>query len=98
LSPEDFYGVQHFFVWQRRNTHLERNAGDASKNFVHVKDLFRDRFSIADHQRVGRSARGVFRTSALSCFPGFSEKLEFFRKERIVIFKAQPEEGIRLNE
>src|SRR5690242_14103842 len=48
LSPEDFYGVQRFFVWQCRNTHLERNAGDASKNFVHVKDLFRDRFSVAD--------------------------------------------------
>ena len=28
----------------------------------------------------------------------FQEKLEFFRKERIVIFKTQPEEGIRLNE
>src|SRR6202021_1782760 len=31
-------------------------------------------------------------------FPNFQEKLEFFRKERIVIFKTQPEEGIRLNE
>ena len=31
-------------------------------------------------------------------FPDFQEKLEFFRKERIVIFKTQPEEGIRLNE
>ena len=220
LSPEDFYGVQHFFVWQRRNTHLERNAGDASKNFVHVKDLFRDRFSIADQQRAGRSAQGVKlsacsgrpasfladfgksvriawkeyfcgfvrgvrekadgmkaygellgrmtgaaaslaievykrpkasgltpddgnheRKSEHSCanerfgratdtdpygerilqrarvdglagkrravfagpahsgaFPDFQEKLEFFRKERIVIFKMQPEEGIRLNE
>ena len=31
-------------------------------------------------------------------FPDFQKKLEFFRKERIVIFKTQPEEGIRLNE
>jgi hypothetical protein len=31
-------------------------------------------------------------------FPDFQEKLEFFRKERIVVFKTQPEEGIRLNE
>ena len=31
-------------------------------------------------------------------FPDFQEKLEFFRKERVVIFKTQPEEGIGLNE
>ncbi len=31
-------------------------------------------------------------------FPDFQEKLEFFRKERIVVFKTQAEEGIRLNE
>jgi hypothetical protein len=46
--PEDFYGVQHFFVWQRRDTHLECDARNATKNFVHVKDLFRDRFCVAD--------------------------------------------------
>ena len=48
LSAEDFYGVQHFFVWQRRDTHLECDARNASKNFINVKDLFRDRFSVAD--------------------------------------------------
>jgi len=31
-------------------------------------------------------------------FPDFQEKIDFFRKERIVIFKTQAEEGIRLNE
>src|SRR5579862_4053840 len=34
----------------------------------------------------------------LSACTDFQEKLEFFRKKRIVIFKTQPEEGIRLNE
>jgi hypothetical protein len=28
----------------------------------------------------------------------FQKKVEFFLEKRIVIFKAQPEEGIRLNE
>src|SRR5229473_7279236 len=59
LSPEDFYGVQHFVVWQRRDAHLECDARNAAKNFVHVKDLFCDRFSVADQQRAGRSADGV---------------------------------------
>src|ERR1700752_2757881 len=31
-------------------------------------------------------------------FPDFQKKLEFFRKERIVILKATPEAGGRLNE
>jgi hypothetical protein len=48
FSAEDFYGVQHFFVWQRRDTHLESDARNATENFFHVKDLFRDRFSVAD--------------------------------------------------
>src|SRR5713101_8833815 len=204
----------------RRDTHLECDAGDPAENFVHVKDLFCDRFSVADQQCTGRSADGVklsarggwpaafladfgksvciawieyFRgfvrgvrektngmktygellgrmTGATPClaievykrpeasgltaddgnherksehsranerfgraadtdpdrqqilqrarvdclagkscamfsgpvhfgaFPDFQEKLEFFRKERVVIFEAQPEEGIRLYE
>src|SRR6267154_2335684 len=48
LAAENFYGVQHFFVWQRRDTHLECDEGAATENFVHVKDLFRYRFSVAD--------------------------------------------------
>src|SRR5437016_14647132 len=48
LSAEDFYGVQHFFVWQRGDTHLECDARNATENFIHVKDLVRDRFSVAD--------------------------------------------------
>ena len=59
LSAEDLYGVQHFLVRKRRDTHLECDAGDATENFIHVKDLFRDRFSVADQQRAGRSAQGV---------------------------------------
>src|SRR3984957_20893640 len=45
LTAEDFYGVQHFFVWQRRDTHLECDARNTPENFIHVKDLFRDSFS-----------------------------------------------------
>ena len=48
MGAEDFYGVQHFFAWKRRDTHLECDAGDAAENFIHVEDLFRDRFGIAD--------------------------------------------------
>src|SRR5580692_518151 len=59
VGAEDLDGVQHFLVRKRRDTHLECDAGDATENFIHVKDLFRDRFSIADQQRAGRSTQGV---------------------------------------
>src|SRR5882724_5899742 len=59
VDAEDLYGVQHFLVRKRRDTHLECDAGDASENFIHIKDLFRDRFSIANQQRARRSAQGV---------------------------------------
>jgi hypothetical protein len=59
LGAKELYGVQHFFVWKRRDTHLECDAGDAAKNFIHVKDLLRDRFRVADEQRAGRSAQSV---------------------------------------
>ena len=48
MGAEDLYGIQHSFVLKRRDTHLECDAGDAAENFIHVKDLFRDRFSVAD--------------------------------------------------
>ena len=48
LSTQDFYGLQHFFVWQRRDTHLECDARNAAENFIHVKGLVRDRFRVAD--------------------------------------------------
>jgi len=67
-GAEDFYGVQHFWVRKRRDTHLECDAGDAAENFIHVKDLFRDRFSVADQQRAGRSAQGI-ELSACSGWP-----------------------------
>src|SRR5467141_1330551 len=58
-GAEDLYGVQHFLVRKRRDTHLECDAGDAAENFIHIKDLFRDLFSVVDQQRAGRSAQGV---------------------------------------
>src|SRR5260370_12620931 len=58
-GAEGLNGVQHFLVRKGRNTHLECDAGDAAENFIHIKDLFRDRFSVADQQRAGRSALGV---------------------------------------
>src|ERR1700730_4279484 len=58
-GAKDLYGIQHFLVRKRRDTHLECDAGDATENFIHIKDLFRDRFSVADQQRAGRSAQGV---------------------------------------
>jgi hypothetical protein len=36
------------------------------------------------------------RTLVLS--PDFEEKLEFFRKERVVVFKTQAEKGVGLDE
>jgi hypothetical protein len=43
--------------------------------------------------------RAVFsRPVHFRAFPDFQEKLEFFRKERIVVLETQPEEDIRLNE
>ena len=58
-GAEDLYGVQHFLVRKRRDTHLECDAGDATENFIHIKDFFRDRFSVADQQRAGRSPQRV---------------------------------------
>jgi len=59
LGAQDLYGLQHFLVRKRRDTHLKCDAGDAAENFIHIKDLFRDRFSVADQQRAGRSPLGV---------------------------------------
>src|SRR6202158_4331452 len=59
VGAEDLDGVQHFLVRKRRDTHLECDAGDATENFIHIKDLFRDGFGVADQQRAGRSAQGV---------------------------------------
>ncbi len=47
-GAEDLDGLQHFLVRKSRDTHLECDARNASKNFINVKDLFRDRFSVAD--------------------------------------------------
>ncbi len=58
-GAEDLYGMQHLLVWKRRDTHLECDAGDATENFIHIKDLLRDRFSIADQQCASGSALGV---------------------------------------
>src|SRR5258708_3878858 len=58
-GAEYLSGVQHLLVWKRRDTHLECDAGDATENFIHIKDLLRDRFSIADQQCASGSALGV---------------------------------------
>ena len=42
------YRVQHFLVRQSRDTHLERDTRYAAENFVHIKNLFRDRLGVAD--------------------------------------------------
>jgi hypothetical protein len=47
------------YAEKRRVAHLECDAGDAAENFIHIKDHSRDRFSVADQQRAGRSAQGV---------------------------------------
>jgi len=84
LSAEDFYRVQHFFMWQRRDTHLECDARNATENFIHVKDLFRDRFSVADQQSAGRSAQGV-KLSACGGWP--AALLADFRKRVRIAWK-----------
>src|SRR5260370_37512050 len=59
LSAEDFYGVQHFLVWQRGDTHLGCDARNATRYFIHVKDLFTYRYSFADpHWNVRAAACG----------------------------------------
>src|SRR3984893_3301619 len=58
-GAEDLYGVQHFLVRKRRDTHLERDARDAAENFIHIKNLFRYRLGVADQQRAGGSALGI---------------------------------------
>jgi hypothetical protein len=58
-GAEYLYGVQHFLVWKRGDTHLEGDAGDAAENFIHIKEFFRDGFGVADQQRSGRSAKGI---------------------------------------
>jgi len=57
--PEDFYGAQSFLVRERRDAHLECDARNATENFIHIKDLLRDRSSVSDQPRTGRSAQGV---------------------------------------
>jgi len=48
LGAEDLDGLQHFLMRKRRDSHLECDAGNAAENVTHVKDLFRDRFGVAD--------------------------------------------------
>ena len=74
----------------------------ANERFGRAADTDPDRQWILQRARVDCVAvkgRAVFSGPVhFGAFPDFQEKLEFFRKERIVIFKTQPEEGIRLNE
>src|ERR1700694_6021253 len=59
VGAEGLGVAQHFLVRKHRDTHWECDAGDATENFIHIKDLFRDRFSVANQQRAGRSAQGI---------------------------------------
>ena len=36
LSAQDFYGMQHFLVRKRGDTHLESDARDATESFVYI--------------------------------------------------------------
>src|ERR1700693_5080063 len=58
-GPKKFDRPQHLLVRERRDTHLESNSRQASQNFVHVQDLLRDRFSIADQQGARGSPQSV---------------------------------------
>src|SRR5260221_343012 len=103
-GAEYLYGVQHCLVWKRRDTHLECDAGDAGANegFGGAADTDPYRQRILQRARVDRLAgksRAVFAGPVhLRACPNFQEKIEFFSKKRVVIFKTQAEEGVGLNE
>src|SRR6476660_6358693 len=42
-------------MWQGSDTHLKSQPRDAAQPFVHMQNLFDDRFRIADQERAGRS-------------------------------------------
>jgi len=58
-GSQKFDRPQHRLVRERRDTHLESNSRKASQNFVHVKYLLHNRFSIADQQGARGSAQSV---------------------------------------
>src|SRR5580704_14471777 len=59
LSAQYLDRPHHFWMRQRRNAHLKRDARDTAERFVHVEHFFCDRLRIANEQRAGRPARGV---------------------------------------
>jgi hypothetical protein len=58
-GSQKFDRPQHLLVRERRDTHLERNSRKASQDVVHVQDLLRDRFRIADQQGARGSPQSV---------------------------------------
>src|ERR1700733_2651030 len=59
LSAQNLDRPHHFWMRQRRNSHLKREARDTAERFVHVEHFFGDRFCIADEESAGWPARGV---------------------------------------
>ena len=58
VSPQDFDGTQPLRMRKSRDTHLEGEAGDAAKDFLHIGNFLPDGFSVPDRQRARRSALG----------------------------------------
>src|SRR5260370_42187857 len=84
--------------------HHKRKPEHACTNerFRSAADTDPDRQRILQRARVDCLAgkRGAVFTGPvhLRACPDLQEKLEFFRKKRVVVFKTQAEEGIGLNE
>jgi hypothetical protein len=53
---QQLYGPQHLLMRERRDTHLERNAGQSAECLVHVEDLLRNRVGIPNEERAGGPA------------------------------------------
>ena len=84
LSAQDFYGMQHFLVRKRGDTHLESDAEDATESFVYIKDFFRDRLGVTDQQRAGGSA---LRVELRACGGGPAAFLADFGKSVRIAWK-----------
>jgi len=100
----DLYGVQHLLVWKRRDTHLECDAGDATENFNHTKDLLSRPFlaspiSSAPVVRAGveLSARGGWPATFLSNFGKGVRiaRIEYFAASSVVSRESQRSEDLQ---
>ena len=62
-GPENLDGSQHLLMGKRRNTHLERDAGDAAKGFIHIQYLFCHSLGVVDQQEPGDGTARDFHSS-----------------------------------